>query len=148
MSEKDIEKILNQLKKSIKEPIILGEDYYTGEGWEEPNFFCLDPTTNDCKTLFDYITNLQQELTDCKKKIEMYENPDDLTLFYMWLDEKAKDKIKELTKYKERNEKAIDYVRSNLKCMPNSDGIYEPFLDCYECRNLLEILEDKEKKDD
>ena len=39
--------------------------------------------------LKDYITNLQE-------KINQYENPDDLTLFYMWLDEKAKDKMKEL----------------------------------------------------
>ena len=41
------------------------------------------------KTLLDYITNLQE-------KVNQYENPDDMTLFYMWLDEKAKDKIKHL----------------------------------------------------
>ena len=74
MNEEDIEKILNQLKNSIKEPVLLGEDYYTGEGWEEPNFFCLDPTTKDCKTLFEYIERLEQEnkkLKDnCNKLIE------------------------------------------------------------------------------
>ena len=43
----------------------------------------------ETKLLLDYITNLQQ-------KIEQYENPDDMTLFYMWLDVKAKDKMKEL----------------------------------------------------
>ena len=39
---------------------------------------------------------LQQENQQLKDRINQYENPDDLTLFYMWLDEKAKDKIKEL----------------------------------------------------
>ena len=66
----EIEKLLNQLEKSIKEPVLLGEDYYTGEGWEEPNFFCLDPTTNDCKTLFNYITKLQNNWNELKKIIE------------------------------------------------------------------------------
>lgn len=45
--------------------------------------------------IIDYITNLQQ-------KIEQYENPDDMTLFYMWLDVKAKDKMKELEEENER----------------------------------------------
>ena len=44
---------------------------------------------NGCKVILDYITNLQE-------KVNQYENPDDLTLFYMWLDVKAKDKMKEL----------------------------------------------------
>ena len=46
-------------------------------------------THKDCALLLDYITNLQE-------KVDKYENPDDLTLFYMWLDEKAKDKITNL----------------------------------------------------
>ena len=47
------------------------------------------------KVLLDYITNLQE-------KVNQYENPDDMTLFYMWLDEKAKDKMKELKQKNER----------------------------------------------
>lgn len=72
--------------------------------------------------LTDYITNLQQ-------KVEQYENPDDLTLFYMWLDTKAKDKMKQLENevmmlrqqntmittlgedYKSRCEKATEYIK-------------------------------------
>lgn len=43
------------------------------------------------------ITNDQwDEYQDLKEKIKMYEDPDDLTLFYMWLDERAKDKLKKL----------------------------------------------------
>ena len=50
--------------------------------------------------LLNYITNLQQ-------KIDLYENPDDMTLFYMWLDAKVKDKIKEL---QQRIDKTIEYI--------------------------------------
>lgn len=78
----------------------------------------------EIKKILDYITNLQQ-------KVEQYENPDDLTLFYMWLDEKAKDKMKALQEENERlaielnncmiernnflsrNEKAIEYIKEN-----------------------------------
>lgn len=43
------------------------------------------------------ITNDQwDEYQDLKEKVKMYEDPDDLTLFYMWLDERAKDKLKKL----------------------------------------------------
>ena len=76
--------------------------------------------------LTDYITNLQQ-------KVEQYENPDDLTLFYMWLDTKAKDKMKQLENevmmlrqqntmittlgedYKSRCEKATEYINESIK---------------------------------
>lgn len=89
-----------------------------------------------CKSCYidetEHYCRLGGEFNDIEAVIDFTEYNDMLT-----------DK-QELTKYKERCEKAIDYVRSNLKCMPNPDGIYEPFLDCYECRNLLEILEDKE----
>lgn len=90
----------------------------------------------ECTELLDYITNLQQ-------KIEQYENPNDMTLFYMWLDTKAKDKMKELqqenekllnenivikdvkymveeTIYKSRLEKAIEYIDKQKKKMYKS----------------------------
>ena len=46
--------------------------------------------------LLDSITNLRRENERFRTQLNAYENPDDLTLFYMWLDEKAKDKMKEL----------------------------------------------------
>lgn len=114
-------------------------------------------------TLYDYITNLQEDLrtgqeiiadlqhtikdnedtlidknecidlletqlTNLQQKIEQYENPDDMTLFYMWLDTKAKDKIKELQEenkrlFKEKLDiqkdftnriyKAIEYIKDD-----------------------------------
>ena len=39
---------------------------------------------------------LQQENKQLKDKINTYENPEDLTLMFMYCDEKAKDKIKQL----------------------------------------------------
>lgn len=54
----------------------------------------------------DYITNLQE-------KVNQYENPDDMTLFYMWLDEKAKDKMKQL---QEENE----HLRTDLNTYQNT----------------------------
>lgn len=88
----DIEKILNQLENSIKEPVFLGEDYYTGEGWEEPNFFCLDPTTNDCKTLFNYIEQLQNNWNELKKWVDSICFYDTDTITY----EQISDKMQEL----------------------------------------------------
>ena len=43
-------------------------------------------------------------------------------------------------KVKDRNDKAVEYIKSNLKYATNPDGVDEPYLDCYECRDLLEIL--------
>lgn len=43
------------------------------------------------------IDKLQQENKQLKEKVDIYENPEDMTLMFMWCDEKAKDKIKHLT---------------------------------------------------
>ena len=37
-----------------------------------------------------------KEIERLNKKIEQYENPEDMTLMFMWCDEKAKDEIKRL----------------------------------------------------
>ena len=42
------------------------------------------------------IMRLERENKELKEKINTYENPDDLTLMFMYCEEKAKDKIKEL----------------------------------------------------
>lgn len=39
---------------------------------------------------------LQQKVNQLETKINTYENPEDMTLMFMWCDEKAKDKIKQL----------------------------------------------------
>ena len=52
--------------------------------------------------------NLENE--ELRERIKKYEDPEDLTLMFMYCDEKAKDKIKEL---KERINKAIEYIEEN-----------------------------------
>lgn len=103
--------------------------------------------------LLDYITNLQE-------RVNQYENPDDLTLFYMWLDEKAKDKLKKMQEenkilkenaehndkvvdkarwnemiYKSRCEKGIEYIK-DWQSFPHTNGSTHN-----ELRNLLNILQ-------
>lgn len=51
--------------------------------------------------------HLQQENKQLKDKINTYENPEDLTLMFMYCDEKAKDKIKQL---KEVIEEVREYI--------------------------------------
>ena len=46
------------------------------------------------KEQLEIILNENKQL---KEKLNTYESPDDMTLMFMWCDEKAKDKIKELT---------------------------------------------------
>ena len=58
--------------------------------------------------LLDYLTNLEQ-------KVEQYENPDDMTLFYMWLDTKAKDKIKQLQEENERLKEKENKLQEKFK---------------------------------
>ena len=67
-----------------------------------------------CKGMFGAVTDdmllrdnalLNEENKQLKEKLDKYENPEDMTLMFMYCEEKAKDKIKELQqenqKYKE-----------------------------------------------
>jgi chromosome segregation ATPase len=79
--------------------------------WEETHLL-LDYITNlqqENKTLHENNQNMQEEMARVwkenerlKEQINQYENPDDMALFYMWLDAKAKDKMKELEQENER----------------------------------------------
>lgn len=85
----------------------------------------------DVKKLADYITNLQQ-------KVEQYENPEDLTLFYMWLDEKAKDKMKEL---QQRIEKAISILNKRKEDTEDFSWVEMRRNSYYEeCDEVINIL--------
>lgn len=59
-------------------------------------------------------------------------NSEDLTLTFMYCDEKAKDKIKEL---QERINKAIEYIEWQ-KNNPQYDNVWRK----YECESLVYIL--------
>lgn len=71
-----------------------------------------DLSFNDRKELLSYIEQLQTTAKDCKQKLDQYENPDDLTLFYMWLDEKAKDKMKQLENNRDKAIEILTYKQN------------------------------------
>lgn len=55
--------------------------------------------------LIEYTESLHKENQQLKAKIKTYEDPEDLTLMFMYCNEKAKDKIQELEKQLEELEK-------------------------------------------
>lgn len=57
---------------------------------------CID--NNTPRRILNVVKNLQQENKELKVKIKTYEDPEDLTLMFMYCNEKAKDKIQELEK--------------------------------------------------
>ena len=50
----------------------------------------------DIPILVEALEEANKEIERLNKKIEQYENPEDITLMYMWCDEKAKYEIKRL----------------------------------------------------
>ena len=90
----DIKEILEQLKSAISNPK------------------CID--REKAQRYYNSITNLQE-------KVKQYENPDDMTLFYMWLDEKAKDKIKQLQE--EVNKLTAESTDWESKCYKLQDTL-------------------------
>ena len=77
----EIKEILDKLKNSVDNPIDTEVDQFTQEAYDVPNYFCLDPTTNDCKLLYDYITNLQQERDKFKSRLDKANEIIDEVLF-------------------------------------------------------------------
>lgn len=73
---------------------------------------------NEINLLLDYITNLQE-------KVEQYENPDDLTLFYMWLDEKAKDKMKKLQEENKELKAKLEMYENGVYFSSENDKLQE-----------------------
>ena len=66
------------------------------------------PYCFDC--LMEKLEQLYQKNQELKEKIETYEDPKDLTLMFMYCDEKAKDKIKEL-------KKQLEESKDNYNCL-------------------------------
>lgn len=62
-----------------------------------------------------YITNLEQENEHLRTQVNIYENPDDYTLFYMWLNAKAKDKMKQLQEENERLKEKENKLQEKFK---------------------------------
>ncbi len=87
--------------------------------------------SSEIKKVLDYITNLQE-------KVNQYENPDDMTLMFMWCDEKAKDKMKQL---QEENEKLK--LAKDTKCA--SEILCECLHNEYKsrCDKAIKIIKDE-----
>lgn len=106
MTERELN--IKKLKEEYKEPTYeaMAELYSEGyrNGFEQSRF--------DKRML-------EQENQELKDRINQYENPENLTLFYMWLDTKAKDKMKQLEKenkrYKELGFKYLNEQNQQLK---------------------------------
>ena len=113
--------LLNQCIKTDKDKI----DYWVDK---------CEELQQENQRLKEAVDGLCQENTELKEQIKIYEDPDDLTLMFMWCDEKAKDKIKEL---QQRIEKAIEFTTLRF----NKDN----HLSCGSVARLLSILKGEEK---
>lgn len=87
----------------------------------------------EMKRLYD---KLQQENQQLKDKINTYENPEDLTLMFMYCDEKAKDKIKQL-------KEVIEEVREHIETQKKKPykSLSEKATICNKYNDLLKILD-------
>lgn len=74
----------------------------------------------------------KEENRRLKEKINTYENPEDLTLMFMYCDEKAKDKIKQL---KEVIEEVREEIKDLLSHWKGNDLVER------DLNELLEILD-------
>ena len=95
---------------------------------------------------------LEKQNKDLQQRIKTYENPEDLTLMFMYCDEKAKDKIKDLQKQLEEqvkynlmvvsDDKGRDYYKNIIdKAIEYINKLKEyPYLERYYVGELLEIL--------
>ena len=112
---KDIQELIQHLEMWYAE-----DDYFAYD-----RYFHL----RDARIMGMFIYELQQENQQLKEKINTYEDPEDLTLMFMYCDEKAKDKIKQL-------KEVIEEVREYAKRF-DIERLHET------CEhNLAEVLED------
>ena len=106
---------------------------------EELKIHC-ENQINLCSKLNDYkhleehqlILNLIKESQELKEKINKYENPDDMTLMYMWCTEKVKDenkKLQERIEYLERsNNRREDIIleqRQEIELLEHYKTLYQ-----------------------
>ena len=71
---------------------------------------------SEVENVNNLIKDLQKQNTELKERINTYENPEDLTLMFMYCDEKAKDKIKKLKyNWNKLKEWIKEYIETNEK---------------------------------
>lgn len=107
----EIKKILDRLERIDHKEYICGFEFADSASFDE-----MARCFEERKKMANYITNLQQ-------KVEQYENPEDLTLFYMWIDEKAKDKMKELQQENERLKDELEWWKQQCDDLEMQGGV-------------------------
>ena len=103
----------------------------------------IETELNAYEETYKELETKDKEIERLNKKIEQYENPEDMTLMFMWCDEKAKDEIKRLNSIINELEKDID--KQITFCFNEANGTIN---DKY-CRiaiNYLKHLQDKIKE--
>ena len=101
----------------------------------------IETELNAYEETYKELETKDKEIERLNKKIEQYENPEDMTLMFMWCDEKAKDKIKDL---QTKIDKAIKYIKEHQEKQFAFN--FEYALRDNEIDILLEILGDKENE--
>lgn len=71
----------------------------------------LDSDYKEMENLRDTIADLAKQNRELQERINSYENPEDLTLMFMYCNEKAKDKIKELQNKIDKLEDELDWYK-------------------------------------
>ena len=99
MNKLDLEETTRRFH-NVYEQVAKEYGYKTREDTKELDFNSPNGMTM-LKTVETITTPYLEEIERLNKKIEQYENPEDMTLMFMWCDEKAKDEIKRLNKENE-----------------------------------------------
>ena len=92
---------------------------------------------------------LHKENKQLKAKIKTYEDPEDLTLMFMYCDEKAKDKIQELEKQLEELEKQNfnlrEYIVVNKMAIPYEEIKDKSLYDLYDIPSYIDLVEENQE---
>ncbi len=106
MNKEEINELLKEHQR-LKEELKIYE-----EAFPITSFFMESDLQKENQRLKEAVDGLCQETTELKERIKMYEDPDDLFLMFMWCDEKAKDKIKELQQRIDNTTKFVQKLSS------------------------------------
>ena len=107
MSEKEIKDLEEILKSDAETDSFFNLDYLASLCLQENKKLKEELELKSGMNIAVQNLKLIEENQQLKDKINTYENPEDLTLMFMYCDEKAKDKIKQL-------KEVIEEVRKTL----------------------------------
>ena len=117
------------------ELIVIEENDYLKFGEYLNDMQCDDTTNKLCLDDLEYVKKLQQENKQLQEKLDKYENPEDMTLMYMWCNEKAKDKIKQLKEVIEKTNNELITLIQIIMEQPSKNVEEDNYL-----LNRLEII--------